>query len=244
MEQTKIYGRNPVREAILRGINIEKIYLLNTIRGEFEVEIRNKCIDNNIPLSKVPDEKLSNLSKTRDHQGIVAAISPVRFTTIEKLLPELLSEGITPLFLVLENITDVRNMGAIARSAKVFGAHALVVQAKGSAAINSEMIKASAGAILNIPVCRENSLLVALETLQQNDMAVYATDLSATKTIAEVDLKSPTAIVLGSEDKGVSKKTLMVCDEAIKIPQAAAFDSLNVSVAAGIILYEVMLQRV
>ena len=141
-------------------------------------------------------------------------------------------------------MTDVRNMGAIARSAKVFGAHGLVIPAKGTARISDEMVKSSSGAILDIPICRENSLPVALETMQMNGLTVYATHIGAKKTIAEVDLKEPTAIILGSEDKGVSKKAVQISDASIKIPQVDKFDSLNVSVAAGILLYEVLLQRI
>jgi len=145
---------------------------------------------------------------------------------------------------VLDGVTDVRNMGAIARCAKVFGAHGIVVPAKGTARVSDEMVKSSSGAILDIPLCRENSLPVALETMQMLGLSVYATDINAKKTIAEMDLKSPIAIIMGSEDLGVSKKCIQIADASMKIPQVDRFDSLNVSVASGIILYEVLLQRV
>ncbi len=244
MDSTTIYGRNPVIEALEKGKKIEKVFLQNNLTGDFEVQVRNACEEKNIPLTKVPPRKLNDLSRSHNHQGIVAYISPVVYTTVDKLVPLLKSEGKIPLLVVLDGVTDVRNMGAIARSAKVFGAHAIVVPAKGSARVSEEMVKSSAGAILDIAICRENSLPIAIETLQMMDVKVYASDINAAKTIAEQDLKGPTAIVMGSEDKGVSRKVIQIADDTIKSPQAASFDSLNVSVAAGIILYEVLLQRV
>lgn len=244
MSDTIIYGRNPVIEAINTGQKIEKVFLLSNLRGELEVQVRNICKDNNIPLTKVPQRRLNDMAKGNNHQGVIAYISPVEYTTVEELLPLLIEQGKTPLLVVLDGVTDVRNMGAIARSAKVFGAHGLVIPGKGTARVSDEMVKASAGAILHLAICRENSLPVALETMQQHGLMVYATDLKAQKTIAEVDLKGPSAIILGSEDLGVSSKALQISDEQVKIPQSDHFDSLNVSVAAGILLYEVLLQRV
>lgn len=238
-----IYGRNPVIEAIKSEKKIEKVFLQNNLHGEVEVLVRNECKKHNIPLTKVPIRKLNDLARSQNHQGIVAFISPVEYTTVEDLVPLIFDRGEVPLLIVLDGVTDVRNMGAIARSAKVFGAHGIVVPAKGSARISDEMVKSSAGAILDIPVCRENSLPVALETLQNIGLTVYATDVNAEKTVAEQNLKHPTAIVLGSEDKGVSAIALKISDDKIKIPQVDNFDSLNVSVAAGIILYEILIQR-
>lgn len=231
-------------EAVNAGKRIEKVFLLATLRGEYEVEIRNLCKDHNIPLTKVPQRKLDMMAKTNTHQGIVAFLSPVEYTTVDELIPQLFEQKKTPLLIVLDGVTDVRNMGAIARSAKVFGADGLVIPAKGTARISDEMVKSSAGAILHVPICRENSLPVALETMQQHGLKVYATDIKAEKTIAEVNLKDPCAIILGSEDNGVSKKSIQISDESIKIPQVDNFDSLNVSVSAGILLYETLLQRV
>jgi len=244
MSSSTIYGRNPVTEALEKGQKIEKVFLQNNITGEFEVQIRQACTAKNIPLTKVPPRKLNDLSRSHNHQGIVAYISPVAYTTVDELVPKLIAEGKVPLLVVLDGVTDVRNMGAIARSAKVFGAHGIVVPAKGTARVSEEMVKSSAGAVLDIPICRENSLFVALETLQMHSVTVYASDINAKKTIAEQDLKGPTAIIMGSEDKGVSRKAIQIADDTIKIPQVDSFDSLNVSVAAGIILYEVLLQRV
>jgi len=239
-----IYGRNPVIEAIENDQKIEKVFLQSTMHGDFEVQVRNACKDRDIPLTKVPFRKLNDLSRGKNHQGIVAFISPVDYTNVSDLIPLLFDQGKTPLLLVLDGITDVRNMGAIARSAKVFGAHGIVIPAKGTARISDEMVKASAGAILEIPICRENSLPVALESMQMQGLKVFATDVKSDKTIAECKFNEPTAIIMGSEDLGVSKKSLQICDDTFKIPQVDEFDSLNVSVATGIVLYEVLLQRI
>lgn len=244
MSSSTIYGRNPVVEALDKNMQIEKVFLQNNLHGEFEVLIRNKCKEKDIPLTKVPSRKLNDLSKSHNHQGVLAFISPVAYTNVNELIPKLLEEGKVPLIVVLDGVTDVRNMGAIARCAKVFGAHGIVVPAKGSARVSDEMVKSSSGAILDIPICRENSLPVALESMQMLGLTVLATDVNAKTTIAEQDLKGPIAIILGSEDLGVSKKAIQIADDSIKIPQVNSFDSLNVSVASGIILYQVLLQRV
>ncbi len=243
MASTTIYGRKPVMEALEGNHPVEKIFLQSNMQGEYEIAIRNICRDRNIPLTKIPFRKLNHLARKNNHQGVLAYISPVVYTSVDQLIPTLISKGIAPVILVLDGITDVRNMGAIARSAKVFGAHGMVIPAKGTARINDEMVKSSAGAILDVPICRENSLPVALESMQIHGLKVYAADVKAQKTIAEQDLKIPVAIILGSEDKGVSKKSLQICDDTLKIPQVDNFDSLNVSVAAGILLYEVLIQR-
>ena len=244
MSTSTIYGRNPVVEALDNDMQIEKVFLQSNLHGEFEVLIRNKCKKKDIPLTKVPSRKLNDLSKSNNHQGVLAFISPVAYTKVSDLIPKLFDEGKVPLLVVLDGVTDVRNMGAIARCAKVFGAHGIVVPAKGSARVSDEMVKSSSGAILDVPLCRENSIPVALETMQMLGLTVYATDINAKKTIAEQDLKSPIAIIMGSEDLGVSKKAIQIADYTLKIPQVNSFDSLNVSVASGIILYEVLLQRV
>lgn len=244
MSETIIFGRNPVVEAIKSGQKLEKVFLLQGLTGEVEVQVRKACSQHNIPMTKVPNRRLNEMAKHSNHQGVIAYISPVEYTSVDKLIPEIQTKGEVPLMVVLDGITDVRNMGAIARSAKVFGAHGLVIPAKGTARVSDDMVKSSAGAILHIPICRENSLPVALETMQQLGLTVYATNVRATKTISEVDLKVPTAIILGSEDLGVSRKAIQIADESIKIPQADEFDSLNVSVSAGILLYEVLLQRI
>jgi len=244
MSDTIIFGRNPVIEAIKSGQKLEKVFLLQGLTGEVEVQVRKACSEHNVPMTKVPNRRLNEMAKHSNHQGVIAYISPVEYTSVDKLIPEILAKGEVPLMVVLDGITDVRNMGAIARSAKVFGAHGLVIPAKGTARVSDDMVKSSAGAILHMPICRENSLPVALETMQQFGLTVYATNVRATKMIGEVNLKVPAAIILGSEDLGVSRKAIQIADESVKIPQMDEFDSLNVSVSAGILLYQVLLQRV
>lgn len=237
-----IFGRNPVSDAIKSGKKIDKILLLSSIRGPFEKEVRQLCKEHGIPLQYVPNHKLDKFTK-KNHQGIIAFASLVTFQSLDDVIPHVYEQGETPLFLILEGITDVRNVGAIARSAEVFGAHAIIMGEKNSARINHDAVKSSAGAILNIPLVRERSLVKTVEYLQNSGFQVFATDLQTDYHIADVDYKGPIAIVMGSEGEGVSKKILQVSDERIKIPQVGTTDSLNVSVATGVILYEILKQR-
>jgi 23S rRNA (guanosine2251-2'-O)-methyltransferase len=238
-----IVGRNAITEAIDAGIEIEKIYLLHTLRGEFEVEIRNFCRQHNIPLAKVPEVKLNELTKNRNHQGVVGIISGIKFCDYKKVIADVFEENKEPFIVVAEGITDVRNIGAIARSAHYFGAHLLILAGNTSGRINEDAIKASAGAILSIPVSRAGSLLSLISELQQFHIRVIATSLNHATDIQETDLSGPLAFILGNEEKGVHYKVLEIVDECVKIPQVSDFDSLNVSVAAGIVLYEANRQK-
>lgn len=240
--ETTIYGRNPVLEALQKGLKIEKVYLVDGLKGDFELKIRTLCEDNGIPLSRLPHKKLDALTKGGNHQGVMAEMSPIEYLNIDELL-ETLKNKENCCIVMLDGVTDVRNMGAIARSAQVFGADAIIVPSQGSAKINSHAIKTSAGALLQLPLCRVNSLLIAMETLQNNDYQIFASDIKSDNILSSIDLRGNVCVVLGSEDKGVSKKTLQVSDSTFKIAQASNFDSLNVSVAAGVILYEVFKQR-
>jgi 23S rRNA (guanosine2251-2'-O)-methyltransferase len=231
-----IYGRNPVTEAIKEGLEIEKVFFQREITGEFEKYIRNYCKQKNIPLSKVPDVKLDNLSRKGNHQGVVIQISPLKYSEIEEVFTGDLEN--IEIAIVLDGITDVRNIGAIARSALAFKAKGLIMSAKGSGAFNEDAIKASSGALLQLPICREKNSMIAIEKLQQLGFEVLASDLKAKDLIEDYLIEGPVAIVLGSEDKGVSREVLKVSDRSIKIDQSTAIDSLNVSVAAGIILSE------
>ena len=239
-----IFGRHPVLEAISQNKVIDKLYLADNIRGEFEKEIRNLVKEKNIPLSKVPPVKLNQLSNKQNHQGILAFISAVEFQNLDDIIANAFMEGKNPLILVLESVTDVRNLAAIARSALVFGADALVITSKKSAAIGGDAVKSSAGAILKIPVCREKNMISIIEKLRENGIAIYSTALNPqAESLEKVDLKNPLAIVMGGEGEGVTLETIRASDKLIIIPQATQFDSLNVSVAAGIVLYEINRQR-
>ena len=238
-----ISGRHPVVEAIEAGTAFDKLLLQQGVRGEFEKEIRQLCKKNNIPLQVVPKERLSKIVRG-NHQGIVGFISLIRYFKIEDVLPMIYEKSETPLIIILDGVTDVRNMGAIARSAECCGAHALVIGKKGNAPINTEAIKSSAGALMKIPVCRENSLVNTLEYLQLSGIKVFASSLQGKQMIYDLDFKVPTALIVGAEGEGISKALLEKADEHFIIPQKGQTDSFNVSVAAGIMLYEVLRQRV
>lgn len=238
-----IFGKNPVIEAIESGVDIEKIYMLNTLRGETEVYFRRVCKDKNIPLSKVPEIKLKELSRNKVHQGLVALISPVTYHNLDDVIVRVFEKGKVPLIIIADGVTDVRNLGALARSAYFFGADALVLSGGMGGRINDDAVKTSAGALLKIPVCRNTSLFNLISDLQSAGISVIATGLKTEKIISEADLTGPVAIILGSEDKGLNPKVNEVVDEVVKIPAGTEFDSLNVSVAGGIILYETYRQR-
>jgi 23S rRNA (guanosine2251-2'-O)-methyltransferase len=238
-----IYGHHPVAEAIRAGKAVEKIYFQQGIRGEMEKEFRHLAKEHGIPLQVVPREKLNKMTKGA-HQGVIAYLALVEFLSIEDVLPFVFEQGENPLFVLLDGITDVRNFGAICRSAECAGAHAVVVPQAGSAPANEEAMKASAGALARIRICRVRSLFSTVEYLQESGVQVVATALGErSRPLYEADLQGPTAILMGSEGEGVHPKLLRMADAVVKIPQATDFDSFNVSVATGIVLYEAMRQR-
>ena len=237
-----IFGRHPVVDAIRSGQRFEKLYLQRGTHGEFEKEIRHLAREHDIPLQYVPKERMSRLTKG-NHQGIVGLLSLIPYYKLEDVIPGIYEKGEAPLILVLDGVTDVRNFGAIARSAEVCGALALVVPKSGGAPVNADALKTSAGALTRLPVCRENSLVNAVAFLQQSGIAVFASDLTASKPIFKLDLTGPVAYVIGAEDSGVSPSLLSRVDECFVIPQKGETDSLNVSVASGIMLYEALRQR-
>ncbi len=237
-----IFGRHPVVEAIERGVAFDRIYLQQGTRGDFEKEIRQLCRQFDVPLQYVPKEKLNRMTRG-NHQGVAGFVSLIVYQSIENIIPLVFEKGEAPLILILDQITDVRNFGAIARSAEICGVHALLVPKAGTALINADAIKASAGALTRLAVCRENSLVNTVSFLQDSGIRVLASDLTASQKIFEIDWKLPTAIVIGSEDLGVQQALLSRVDERFIIPQKGETDSFNVSVATGIILYEVTRQR-
>ena len=240
-QPTLIFGRHPVIDAINTGQSVDKIFLQQGTRGEFEKEVRQLSKLHDIPVRVIPKERMNKMTR-KNHQGIIAYLALIRYYKIEDVLPMIYEKGETPLLLILDGVTDVRNFGAIARSAVCCGVHAIIIPSKGTAQINAEAIKTSAGAIHSIPICRERSLVNTLEQLQNSGIQSFASALSATKSIATTDFTVPTAIIMGSEDQGVSKALLSKTEHFI-IPQSDQTNSFNVSVATGIILYEVMRQR-
>lgn len=205
-------------------------------------ELKKLAAQYGVPLNYVPAVKLNSFNVT-NHEGCVAQIAKVQYQNLQEVISFIIDSGEAPLFLILDGITDIRNIGGIARTAYCTGVHAIIIPDKGVGALNEDAILTSAGALEKIAVCRVNSLMKAVDDLHLNGIKVFATEMMAAKTIAEVDLREPCAIVMGSEDNGIYPALMKICDEKIKIPMMGDFESLNVSVATGIILYEVMKQR-
>lgn len=242
-KQLTVIGKHPVIDLLQNGKPVQKVFILRTLKGDTEKDVRKMTTEAGIPLVRVDNYKLDKLSANKNHQGLVALTSPISFQDIEDIIPHIYESNQTPLILILDHVTDVRNFGAIARSALALGVHAIIIPSKGTAAINKDAIKSSAGAILDIPICRISNLVDAISFLKNSGIATYSSSLRNSKNVSEIDFSIPTAIVIGSEDHGVDNTVIKVSDELFKIPQSDAVDSLNVSVATGIILYEVNRQR-
>lgn len=241
-KNTLIVGRSKVIEAIQQGKQLERIYLTSTIHGEIIDQIRKLAEDNQIPINKVPVEKLNGFNIS-NHEGCVAVISKVQYQNLQQLISYVVDKGEAPLFLLLDGITDVRNIGAIARTALCCGVHAIIIPEKGVGALNEDAIATSAGALEKLAICRVNSLMKAVDELHLNGIKVFASEMTAETSIFQVKFSEPSAIVMGSEDKGIYPALMKMCDDKFKIPMKGGFESLNVSVAAGMILYEAMKQR-
>ena len=237
-----VYGMRPVMEAIAAGKEIERLMLQQGLKGELVPGLRKLINDFSVPYQYVPAEKLNRLVRG-NHQGVVCFISPISFQPVENLLMSVYEKGETPLFVILDRVTDVRNLGAIARSAECAGAHGLIIPERGGAPVNSDAIKTSAGALLSIPVCREENLGNALKFLVASGIKLVAASEKATKNYTQAILSEPIAFIMGAEDEGVSPDHLRLCDEMVSIPMSGNIASLNVSVATGVLLYEAVRQR-
>src|ERR1044072_7196401 len=237
-----IIGRQPVIEAIESGRPIDKIFFQRNVSGDSIGTIRQLAKEQNIPIQQVPPEKLQSFTKA-NHQGVIAIAGLVQYMDLQQVIDHVLSNGETPLFVILDGITDVRNIGAIARSAVCCGAQAIIIPYKGVGALNEEALKSSAGALEKINICRVNSLMKAVDTMHLNGIKVFATEMTAEKFLYEVDYSEPCCIVMGNEENGVFPALMKICDEKIKIPVAGSFESFGVSVATGIVLYEAMKKR-
>lgn len=242
-----IYGRNPILEALRSGQTVDKIFIQQRLSGDEITEIIHLAREQSVPVQKVPPEKIQRLTfkggQQINHQGVAAFLSLIRYYEIEDIVQQCFDKGVNPLIVVLDGVTDVRNFGAIARSAECFGAHALVVPSRGSAQINPEAMKASAGALNRIPVCRVNQVEDAYQSLRLNGLQIYASSLQGDSSISDCDFTLPAAIVMGAEESGIGQGTIRAADKLFNIPMLGETDSLNVSVAAGVILYEVTRQR-
>ena len=237
-----IIGRQPLIEAIQSGRAIDKILFQKNISGDSIGAIRQLAKEHNIPIQQVPPEKLFSLTKA-NHQGVIAFAALVSYLNLQQVIDHVVSKGEVPLFVMLDGVTDVRNIGAIARTAVCCGSQALIIPDKGVGALNEEAMKSSAGALEKINVCRVNSLMKAVDELRLNGIKVFASEMTSTQVLHQMDMKEPCCIVMGSEDKGVFPPLMKICDEKFRIPMIGKFESLNVSVATGIILYEAMKQR-
>ena len=242
MDNNLVFGIRPIVEAIGAGRQIEKLYIRKGADGQLMNDLRDLCIRHRIRMQEVPVEKLNRLVRG-NHQGAVAQIAAIEYVQLEDIL-ERVPEDETPLVVVFDGVTDVRNFGAIARSAECAGAHGLIAPLKNSAPVNTEAIRASAGALTTIPVCRVGSIRNTLRALQNEGFQVVAATEKSRKLLYDADLRRPTAIVMGAEDRGISYDNLALCDEWVKIPMLGTIESLNVSVAAGILIYEVVKQRI
>ncbi len=236
------YGIRPVIEAIQSGKEIERIFIQQGLNNSLINELKILLKKNNIVYQAVPVEKLNRLTRN-NHQGVVCFISEVNYYKIEDVVPQIFEEGKIPLLLILDRITDVRNFGAIARAAECAGVDAVVIPSKGAAQVNADAIKTSAGALHRIKVCRENNLKEVIEFLKQSGIQVVACTEKTESIIYAADFSIPVAIIMGSEEDGISGEYLKRCDAKVKIPMSGKISSLNVSVAAGIVLFEVMRQR-
>jgi 23S rRNA (guanosine2251-2'-O)-methyltransferase len=241
-KNTLVIGRKAVIEAMQTGKQLERIYLQGTVHGEVIDEIKKLAEQYLVPINKVPVEKLNNFNVS-NHEGCIALIAKVQYQNLQDVISFVVDKGETPFFLILDGITDIRNIGGIARSAFSFGVHAIIIPDKGVGALNEDAILTSAGALEKIAVCRVNSLMKAVDDLHLNGIKVFASEMKATKKSFDIDFTEPCAIVMGGEEHGVYPALMKICDEQFQIPMPGDFESLNVSVATGIILYEAMKQR-
>lgn len=237
-----IAGRNPVIEALNAGENLDKILLFKNASGDAINQIRNAAKNFNIPVQYVPNEKLNSITNI-NHQGVIAFKSAITYQDLQQIIDWINSEGETPLLLMLDGVTDVRNIGAIARSAVCTGVHAIIIPDKGVGALNEDAVKSSAGALEKIHICRVNSLANAVDTLHLNGIKVFASEMNVTNKLFELNFSEPCCIVMGDEGKGIQSFILKSADDTFSIPMKNNFDSFNVSVACGISLYEAMKQR-
>ena len=229
-------------DAIQSGKALDRIYINNKIANDSIKEIKSLASQNNIPVNYVPVEKLNSFN-VQDHEGFVALTSRVQYQNLQQLISWVVEKGETPLFLILDGITDIRNIGGIARTAFCTGVQAIIIPDKGVGALNEDAVLTSAGALEKIAICRVNSLMKAVDELHLNGIKVLASEMTASKNIFDLAFNEPVAIVMGGEEKGIYPALMKVCDEKFQIPMVNDFESLNVSVATGMILYEAMKQR-
>jgi 23S rRNA (guanosine2251-2'-O)-methyltransferase len=243
MEKTEmIYGTRAVIEAIAAGKEIEKVMIQTGLANDLVKELISTARSNNVPVAFVPQEKLKRLS-SKNHQGVICLLSAVSYASLENIIDKAFSEGRDPFLILLDRVTDVRNFGAIVRTAECAGIDAIVIGEKGSAPITNDAMKTSAGALNYVPVCRERDLKKTLQLLRNSGVKVIACTEKTEKTLYSITVSGPVALILGSEEDGISDNLLREADELVRIPMKGKISSLNVSVAAGVAMYEVTRQR-
>lgn len=237
-----VYGIRAVLESIQAGKTVERILIKKGTKGDLVTELIDLSKKSGVHFTHVHPDRFLKF-KNKNHQGVVAYVSPIVYQELSEVVQQAFEKGEDPLILVCDGITDVRNFGAIARSAHCFGVHGIVVPMKGGAAINADALKTSAGALNSIPVCKEDRIVNTINYLKKTGLTIVAATEKARIEIAEVDCKQPLAIVMGDEAEGISEQVLKLCDHKAAIPMVGEIASLNVSVSAGVMLYEVMKQR-
>lgn len=242
MENKYIFGIRAVIEAIEAGKEIDKIIVKKDLSSELAEELLKTAREHKVMVQKVPIEKINRITR-KNHQGVLAFLSAVTYHKLEYVVPQLYEDGKTPFVVLLDGLTDVRNFGAIARTCDCAGVDAIVIPERNSVSVGADAVKTSAGALHYIPVCREHSLTWAVKFLKDSGYKIYGASEKATQSYIAPDYTTPVAIVLGSEEKGISDEILRLCDGLVAIPEYGHINSLNVSVAAGIMIYEVVRQR-
>ena len=244
MKQDKdfIFGIRAVIEAIKAGRQIDKLMIKAGLKGELFFELIKLAKDLQIPFQYVPNERINRVTM-KNHQGVLAFISPIEFQNIENILPFIFEAGKTPLIVILDKVTDVRNFGAITRTAECANVDAIIIPEKGAASVNADAVKTSAGALHKIPVCREYDIKKTIDFLKNSGLQIISATEKSTEFYYSVDFTKPTVIIMGSEENGVSEKYINKSDKNVRIPIIGEIESLNVSVAAGIMIYEAIRQR-
>lgn len=237
-----IFGIRAVMEAIEAGKDIDKVFIKKDLQGELVGELFEMIKQYGIVTQRVPIERINKITR-KNHQGVVAILSAVTYHSLENLVPQLYEDGILPFVVVLDGITDVRNFGAISRTCECVGANAVVIPERGSVSVNADAVKTSAGALHHLPVCRERNVVSAVKFLKENGYQIVAASEKASISYTEADYTGPIALVMGAEDIGISPEVLRLCDTFVSIPMFGNISSLNVSVAAGVMMYEVVRQR-
>ena len=237
-----VFGRRAVEEVFESSRKFEKLYIQKDLKGDFVSDLKRKARNENVSTSLVPVERLNRITR-KNHQGVIGFLSLIEYSSLHHIIADCYERGVDPFVVILDQITDVRNIGSIARSAECAGVDAIVLPTKGSGQINSDAMKTSAGALNHIAVCRESNLYEICRYLQSSGLQLAACSEKGNKQYFNIDLDQPTAIILGSEDEGISKALLKIADQHVQIPMKGKIKSLNVSNAASVILFEVVRQR-